>query len=80
MRWSRFSFPLLDYLVPCYYILTTAEASSNLSRYDGVRYGYRSSQVEDLESLYKNTPYRRIWPGGKTSNPARHFCAFCWLL
>jgi aspartyl-tRNA(Asn)/glutamyl-tRNA(Gln) amidotransferase subunit A len=49
------SFPLLDYLVPCYYILTTAEASSNLSRYDGVRYGYRSSQVEDLESLYKNT-------------------------
>lgn len=47
--------PLLDYLLPTYYILTTAEASSNLSRFDGVRYGSRSEKTGDLEALYKNT-------------------------
>ncbi len=46
------SFPYWDYLVPTYYILTTAEASSNLARYDGVRYGYRAPDPENLEALY----------------------------
>lgn len=46
-------FPFLDYLVPIYYILSTAEASSNLARYDGVHYGYRSEAAHDLESTYK---------------------------
>ena len=49
------NFPLLDYILPAYYILTTAEVSSNLSRYDGIRYGHRSSEVTNLESLYKNS-------------------------
>lgn len=48
-------FPYLDYLVPTYYVLTTAEASSNLARFAGIHYGYRSNDGKDLESTYKKT-------------------------
>jgi aspartyl-tRNA(Asn)/glutamyl-tRNA(Gln) amidotransferase subunit A len=45
-------FSLLDYMIPNYYVLTTAEASSNLARYDGAHYGYRSDKAQDIESTY----------------------------
>lgn len=47
------TFPHLDYVLPTYYILTTAEASTNLSRFDGVRYGYRAPEAHNMESMYK---------------------------
>ncbi|WP_114793085.1 Asp-tRNA(Asn)/Glu-tRNA(Gln) amidotransferase subunit GatA [Niabella yanshanensis] len=48
-------FDLLEYIVPAYYILTTAEATSNLSRYDGVKYGFRANKgaITDLDTFYK---------------------------
>lgn len=48
-------FPLINYMVPTYYILTTAEASSNLSRYDGIHFGYRSKEANDIPSTYKQS-------------------------
>ena len=52
---DEIEFDLLDFIVPAYYVLTTAEASSNLSRYDGIRYGYQSPKTsEDLDDFYRN--------------------------
>jgi aspartyl-tRNA(Asn)/glutamyl-tRNA(Gln) amidotransferase subunit A len=54
-RVEAIDLPLLDFILPTYYILITAEASSNLSRYDGVKYGFRSPQSDTLEHMYKYT-------------------------
>jgi len=49
------NFPYLDFLVPTYYVLTTAEASSNLARFDGVHYGHRSTEAVGVEETYKKS-------------------------
>ncbi len=48
-------FPYLDYIIPAYYVLTTAEASSNLSRYDGIRYAYRDPEAKTLQETYEKS-------------------------
>ncbi len=52
---KEITLPESDYAIAAYYILTTAEASSNLARFDGARYGYRSKDAEDLSSMYINS-------------------------
>jgi aspartyl-tRNA(Asn)/glutamyl-tRNA(Gln) amidotransferase subunit A len=49
------SLPSTDYAIACYYIICTAEASSNLARYDGVRYTFRSPMSDTLSDMYRNT-------------------------
>lgn len=49
------SFPYLDYMVPTYYVLTTAEASSNLARFDGINYGYRSKDAKGIDDTYRRS-------------------------
>ena len=55
MQTVEVSLPHLDYAVAAYYIIACAEASTNLSRYDGVKYGYRSSKSDNLVNMYENT-------------------------
>ncbi len=52
---EEFDMDIIEYVVPTYYIIAAAEASSNLSRFDGVKYGFRAEEFEDLTDLYKAT-------------------------
>ncbi|MCB1214570.1 MAG: aspartyl/glutamyl-tRNA amidotransferase subunit A, partial [Deltaproteobacteria bacterium] len=59
---KEISLPHTEYGVPTYYILAPAEASSNLARYDGVRYGYRSQESKDLLEMYQKTRAQGFGP------------------
>lgn len=52
---EEFSMPIVDYALSIYYILSSAEASSNLSRFDGVKYGYRSKNSNTVNDMYENS-------------------------
>ncbi len=52
---QEFDLDAVDYAIPAYYVIASAEASSNLSRYDGVKYGYRTGDFENLQEVYKKT-------------------------
>jgi aspartyl-tRNA(Asn)/glutamyl-tRNA(Gln) amidotransferase subunit A len=52
---KEFSFPFLDFVVPVYYVLSTAEASSNLARFDGIHFGKRSGNAEGIDDTYVNS-------------------------
>ena len=52
---ETFDLKLVDYAIPAYYVIASAEASSNLSRFDGVKYGYRTPDYDGLHSMYKKS-------------------------
>ena len=52
---EEFDLSLVEYAIPAYYVIASAEASSNLSRFDGVKYGYRAKEYDGLHSMYKKS-------------------------
>ena len=59
---EEFDLSLVDYAIPTYYTIAAAEASSNLERFDGVKYGYRAQDAEDLHTMYKRSRSQGFGP------------------
>ena len=59
---EEFDLSLVEYAIPAYYVIASAEASSNLSRFDGVKYGYRTEEYEGLHNMYKKTRSQGFGP------------------
>ncbi|MDD4716366.1 MAG: Asp-tRNA(Asn)/Glu-tRNA(Gln) amidotransferase subunit GatA, partial [Oscillospiraceae bacterium] len=59
---SEVSLPSLAYALPAYYVISSAEASSNLARFDGVKYGYRAENCADIDDLYRTTRSQGFGP------------------
>ena len=59
---ETFDLKLVEYAIPAYYVIASAEASSNLSRFDGVKYGYRAPEYEGLHSMYKKSRSQGFGP------------------
>ena len=59
---EEFSLPITEYAIPAYYLIACAEASSNLARYDGIKYGYRAEKYTDLLDLYRQTRSEAFGP------------------
>ena len=64
---EEFDLSFVEYAIPAYYVIACAEASSNLARFDGVKYGYRTEAYEGLHRMYKKDPFRGIRRRSKTS-------------
>lgn len=79
-EWEEVSLPHSKYALPAYYLISSAEASSNLARYDGVHYGFRTEHAQDLQELYRQSRAegfgdevkRRILLGTYTLSAGRH--------
>lgn len=59
---EEFDLSLVEYAIPAYYVIASAEASSNLSRFDGVKYGYRAKEYEGLHNMYKKSRSQGFGP------------------
>lgn len=62
---EEFDLSLVEYAIPAYYVIASAEASSNLARFDGVKYGYRTEEYEGLHNMYKKTRSEGFGPEAK---------------